>query len=141
MGEKRPSEMHCTLCHGLGVWGSDNADCLCREIPDPARVRQVLMLLDVSQIAFLRAFEHTLADQPVTKDEWDTHLTEFWVEDDDAVVDGYEVLVPATKIWFAGGRASSPAGSSEFSYWINYTPLGLALRHCLLGLSADARCA
>lgn len=136
-------EASCILCHGAGVWGREHAyPCQCREPVDPVKVRKMLMLLSVEQMAFLRRFEHTLAQQPVTAAEWDASLVEFWVEEDDAVydeADGYTILIPATKLWFASSRASMGPQHDGIKTWIQYNPTGLALREALMA-GADALC-
>lgn len=133
-------ESSCFICFGASVWGDQAYACHCRAAIEPATVRKVLMLLTVPQMAFLRAFEHTLASQAVTKEEYEAHQVEFWVEDDDAVHDGYELLIPASKIWFAGGQHSMGPQHDGIKSWIHYNPLGLALRECLMaGASASCR--
>ena len=130
-----PCEASCRLCFGSGVWGKQSDPCQCRKPIKPATVRQVLVRLTVAQMEFLRAYEHTLANQPVTAEEWDKHNVSFYVEEDDAVYDtDYEqtLLVPATAHWFAGGQSSSGPQHDGVKMWVHYTPLGLALRECLM---------
>ncbi len=136
-------EASCIICHGAGVWGDQSDPCHCREQVGPATLRKMLTLLTVEQIAFLRAFEHTLALQPVTAEEWQAHQAEFFVEEDDAVydqADGYTVLIPATKLWFASGQASMAPQHDGIKQWIRYNPNGLALREALMaGATASCR--
>jgi hypothetical protein len=125
----------CPICHGsrtaLGGACSWCAD------PDPVLARKVLERLTIPQMGFLRAYRHTLAEQPVTLAEQKAHFVEYFVEDDDSAWDeaSDEILWPATRLWFASGRMSFRYGSA--SYFIRYNPLGLLLRECLM-CGADA---
>lgn len=132
--------MSCRICFGTQKtsWGPCTT---CAE-PSPLLVRKVLALLQPKHMVFLRAMHHTLANQPVIGDEWDALGQHgFYVEDDDAVWDDDDYfgehgpLIPATKYWFAGGEAHIAHG--EIKMWIHYTPLGLALRECIMA-GADA---
>lgn len=125
-------EASCIVCHGGGVWGDRAYPCNCRAVIEPAQVRKVLGLISVEQMAFLRAYQHSLAYQLISDDEFKAHRCEYWVEEDDAVIDGYDLLIPATKIWFASGRSISREYHTDWQHWIRYNPLGLALRECLL---------
>jgi hypothetical protein len=139
-------EASCHLCFGKGVLSYPNCDdtiCNCRKVADVATIRRMLMLLTVDQMAFLRAFEHTLAYQPVTPAEWDGVCAHgFYVEEDDAVIsdDFSELLVPATKYWFASGMSHMGPSRNGIGLWIHYNPTGLALRECLMaGATAMVR--
>lgn len=133
----------CTICHGSGTWSYSTTDdeksepCSSCASPDPVLARKVLALLTPAQMAFLRRFEHTLANQPITAAEWDA-VPRMYVEDDDGVIDddwnGY--LIPPTRHWFAGGRASLGPGAGIATF-VSYNPLGLLLRECLMA-GADA---
>lgn len=129
----------CIICAGTKVWKWGDTEEPCRSCADPDAllVRRVLGMLEPKHMAFLRAYNHTLAYQPVTPEEWDTH-TRFFVDDDDAVIDEgcHEVLMPATSHWFGGGMARMAHGS--IGVWHRYTPLGLALRDCLMAGSDAA---
>lgn len=130
-----PCEASCRLCYGTGVWGKEGEPCQCRKPIAPATVRQVLARLTVEQMEFLRAYEHTLALQPVTEAEWDLRRVSYFVEEDDAVYDDdweRTILVPPTTHWFAGGQASMGPQHDGVKTWIQYNPLGLALRECLM---------
>jgi len=126
----------CPICFGTRI--AFDAPCRTCADPDPAIARKVLERLSPEQMAFLRAYGHTLANQPITKAEQDAHRCEYWIEDDDGVYDdGYEGiwLIEPTRHWFAGGKMRfGPCGEG---YFINYNPLGLLLRECLMA-GADA---
>lgn len=130
----------CPLCHGTRIM-LDKYPCSSCEEPDFARVRWMLPVLSGAQIRFLRAFEHTRANQCVTKEEYDNICRiEYFVEGDDAVYDDatYDILVPATRYWFASGELNNSAPGGEWHYFIRYNPAGLHLRRCLMA-GANAR--
>lgn len=118
----------CIICHGTGR--AFDADCRSCTDPDPVLARKVLERLRPPQMAFLRAYGHTLAEQPVTGEEWDAHLIEFYVEDDDGVWDDDGLIFPPTRYWFASGHCRM--GPCGFATFIRYNPLGLLLRECLM---------
>jgi hypothetical protein len=92
----------------------------------------MLERLQPDQIDFLRAFGHTLARQPVTETEWQQYRCEYFVEDDDGEphLDFSGWLVPPSRRWFASGcTRSGPCGWVSF---IQYNPVGLLLRECLM---------
>ena len=124
--------LSCPLCKGTRKSGADGEPCTSCEDPDLARVRWMLPRLTVAQIDFLRAFEHTLADQPVTKAEYDAHGCELFVDDEqtgEQDYDGNWVFEPQ-RHWFASGMAhSGPCGNCTF---IRYTPTALMLREALI---------
>lgn len=126
----------CPICHGSRV-AFDGPCSTCLD-PEPALARKVLERLTREQMAYLRAYGHTLAYQPVSKAEHDAHQCELWVEDDDGVLDNdtYEDwLFPPTRHWFGSGQMRfGPCGEA---YFISYNPLGLLLRECLMA-GADA---
>ena len=127
--------LSCTLCYGTRTtkWGP----CTSCADPDPVLARWMLERLSEQQIDFLRAYSHTLADQPVTGAEYDSHTCQFWIEDSDGVwdEDAEFWLIPNTKHWFASGmHRFGPNGSASF---IRYNPMGLLLRECLM-CGADA---
>lgn len=128
--------LSCPICYGSReAFGEECRTCA---DPDLVKARKVLQQLRDDQMRFLRAFGHTLANQPVTGEEWDEYaLCQFWIEDDDGVDDpnDYGWLIPPTKIWFASSQASIHYGSLVTS--IRYNPLGLLLRECLMA-GADA---
>lgn len=137
-------ESSCVICFGTGIWKGavEESVCQCRKVEPVEILRRMLMLLTVEQMAFLRRFEHTHAYQPVTGDEWDASCVQFYVEEDDAVIDdNYEhILIPATRYWFASGMAHMGPSHDGVKSWIQYNPTGLALRECLMaGASAACR--
>lgn len=122
--------LSCPLCYGARQ--TDLGPCQSCADPDRQRVRWMLARLSADQIDFLRAFEHTLAEQPVTDTEHDTHRCEFFVEGSDGVWDEQDEfwLIPNTRHWFASGMFhSGPCGNGSF---IRYNPAGLLLRECLM---------
>lgn len=127
----------CGVCRGTKIAFGDT--CRTCQAPDPVIARRVLGMLSSQQIELLRAFEHTLAYQPLTEAEFTAIRCEFWVEDDDALrdLDTDAVIAPGTRHWFAGAMSRSQAGESTFSHFIHYSPLGLLLRNCLMP-GADA---
>ena len=137
------TESSCIICFGTGEWGQETkSPCHCREPVDPVVIRRMLMLLSVEQMAFLRRFEHTLAQQLVTAEEFGSPSVPFFVEEDDAVIsDDFEhILIPATQYWFASGRMSGGPQHDGWKHWIQYNPNGLALRECLMaGATASCR--
>lgn len=128
----------CYICFGTRV--AFGEACRTCADPDPAVARYVIERLHPDQMAFLRAYGHTLAQQPLA--EGDYPSIEFFVEADDGVFDedaeSYDEtmwLVPPTRHWFAGGMSRfGPCGTKHF---IHYNPLGLLLRECLMA-GADA---
>lgn len=137
-----PLEASCPLCFGSGALGTaEPYPCNCRRPVEAATIRKMLMRLTVEQMAFLRRFEHTLADQPVTAEEYGSPSVEFFVEDDDAVInDDYDaILIPATQHWFAGSKMGGGPQHEGWKYWIHYNPNGLALREALMA-GATAQC-
>jgi hypothetical protein len=125
----------CPICHGAR--STTFGPCTTCADPEPAKARRVLERLSVAQMAFLRAYRHTLAAQPLTKEEHDALCIEYFVEENDGEFDDeLDIwLVPNTRIWFASGQCRfGPCGSA---YFIRYNPLGLLLRECLMA-GADA---
>ncbi len=123
--------LSCPLCQGTRKIFDDQPCSQCAD-PDIARVRWMLPRLSVGQIDFLRAFEHTLADQPVTREERAAFPFDLFVEDEQSGEQDYdgEWFVPQKAYWFASGHAhSGPCGNGEF---IRYNPTGLLLRECLM---------
>ena len=128
--------LSCPICFGSRQAFSE--PCRTCADPNPVVARKVLQRLREDQMRFLRAFAHTLANQPVTGAEWDEFaLCDFYIEDDDGVddPDDYAWLVPPAKIWFASSQASLRYGS--IATFVRYNPLGLLLRECLIA-GADA---
>ncbi len=126
----------CHICHGTRE--AFGAPCTSCADPDLAVARIALERLTPAQMAFLRAYGHTLAEQPVTAAEYDAHQIEFFVGMGDAVYDDDDgdLLVPETRHWFAGGHFIIGAGARRAAF-IRYNPLGLLLRECLMA-GADA---
>jgi hypothetical protein len=127
----------CGLCQGTKI--AFDGECQSCKAPDPALARRVLGMLRSQQIELLRAFEHTLAYQPLTEAEFKAIRCEFWVEEDDVLrdLDTDAVIAPGTRHWFAGSWSRSQSGETTFSHFIRYNPLGLLLRTCLMP-GADA---
>jgi len=133
----------CIICYGSKTWETNAGTEECRSCvePDVLLVRKVLNMLTPPQMAFLRAYGHTLAYQPVTPEEHDAQPA-LYVENDDAVWEdagdmGYnDPIIPATQHWFASGWARLAHGG--VGSWIKYNPLGLALRDCLMAGSDAA---
>lgn len=124
--------LSCPICYGSRV--AFESECRSCADPDFRVARFVLERLRPEQIALLRAYGHTLAQQPV--DDYPKSV-EFFVEADDGEWDedleGW--LVPPTRHWFASGRMRfGPCGAASF---VSYNPLGLLLRECLMA-GADA---
>lgn len=128
----------CPVCHGKrkNTVGESIFDCICIE-PDLSAARQALALITPRQMAFLRYYEHTLAKQPVTREEYDLHKIEFYVDlgDGEWDIEFDRELVPTTKIWFASGEHQMGC-AGEISF-IRYNTMGLLLRKCLMS-GADA---
>lgn len=125
----------CPLCYGSRTV-SDGPCTSCAD-PDPVRARKVLEQLTPDQMAFLRAYGHTLAKQPLTLAEHNSHQCEYFVEEWDGQFDeDAEIwIIPNTRHWFASGEMRfGPCGEG---YFIRYNPLGLLLRDCLM-YGADA---
>ncbi|WP_066723453.1 hypothetical protein [Sphingomonas pituitosa] len=119
----------CIICHGTGeAFGGECTSCT---DPDIGVARFVLERLTVEQMAFLRAYGHTLAYQPVTRSEERAHSCEYWVEADDGEwsEDRMNWIIPPTRHWFGSGMSKSGPGGG--AYFIKYNPLGLVLRECL----------
>ena len=117
----------CRICHGSRVAFGET----CRSCadPDPAIVRFALERLTPDQMAFLRTYGHTLAEQPVAEYPHDIQM---FVSADDGIwdeeFDGW--IVPHTEHWFASGHLKfGPAGNASF---VRLNPLGLVLRECLM---------